>query len=396
MERIVYTSQEDVVYAFESLINQKEAFEMKLLTRDIIKSSELVLYGAGNMGLAAVQWLQYYGLKIKYLIDSNEEKRGTFIAGCPVINPKDIPDTDKDQCLFLVCVVTAPYSDMYSLLSELGCKIVYPAWDIIDLFNRYNKILCGWSCADIADEDLTSCKKVFTVLADDISKAHYFQALSWRIHRKEVFISYAPILRDNKYFPIDIPINLITDEVFVDCGAYNGNTLDTFIKRTEGKFKSIYAFEPSTEGFAALNEFISNNKLANRTELYQIGLGSRDENVFFNDSMGDECHFTSEKKDTSKQRLKLDTILKEKDFTYIKVHAEGDDFDIIIGGINVISKQRPIIAITTFHNRNDFFNIPDFFITHLLNYSFYFRAYCYCGIETVLYAVPNERKRKER
>ena len=57
----------------------------------------------------------------------------------------------------------------------------------------------------------------------------------------------------------------------------------------------------------------------------------------------------------------------------------------------MISKQRPIVAVTIFHNKADFLKIPELLITRLTGYSFYIRAYCYCGIETVLYAVPNER-----
>lgn len=56
---------------------------------------------------------------------------------------------------------------------------------------------------------------------------------------------------ERQYFPEDI-IQLNEKEVFVDCGAYIGDTLESFLKRTS-RFKKYYALEPDRRRFNELH-----------------------------------------------------------------------------------------------------------------------------------------------
>ena len=392
MQQITYQTEVEVNKAFKNLIDCQSSTPF-LLTPKLheIENKELILYGAGNMGVAAINWLKGCNVKIKFLVDANEQKRATFINGVQVILPTDISEHDKDSCIFVVCVVTMPFYDIYSFLQKIGCKTIYPAWDIINLFNTNSKILCGFSLSSITESESNDCSKLFSLLSDTVSRAHYFQALSWRILKQEVLIDYAPVLRENKYFPTDIPFSFLEDEIFVDCGAYDGVTIKSFLARTGGVFKKIYAFEPSSEGFSSLLDFTSKAELAGKVEIFNLGLGDIDGEGFFVDHLGDESHFTGQKCMVVKKRSKLDTALKQVPFTYLKIHVEGDELEVVQGGLNVIREQRPVIAVTIFHNKKDFLQIPKLLQLHLDDYSFYLRAYCYAGIETILYAFPNER-----
>lgn len=66
--------------------------------------------------------------------------------------------------------------------------------------------------------------------------------------------------RDIKYFPTEYcdkvqyfidELELAKDEVFIDCGAYNGDTIDDFLKYCP-EYKQIIAFEPETANFKQL------------------------------------------------------------------------------------------------------------------------------------------------
>ena len=52
-------------------------------------------------------------------------------------------------------------------------------------------------------------------------------------------------------------VHLRPDEVYVDGGAYSGDTLQQFLKESGGHFKKYYAFEPDPGSYAKLEEIAS-------------------------------------------------------------------------------------------------------------------------------------------
>lgn len=54
---------------------------------------------------------------------------------------------------------------------------------------------------------------------------------------------------------------LSTDEVFVDCGAFTGDSISSFIDAVKGKYKSVLAFEPDTKNYKILLNNVDKLKL---------------------------------------------------------------------------------------------------------------------------------------
>lgn len=69
--------------------------------------------------------------------------------------------------------------------------------------------------------------------------------LAWR--------SYEDMCVRPQYFPEDI-ISVEDCQNVVDCGAYIGDTLEEFVKLTEGKFEKYYAFELDRNNFVQLQK----------------------------------------------------------------------------------------------------------------------------------------------
>ena len=91
--------------------------------------------------------------------------------------------------------------------------------------------------------------------------------------------------------------------------------------------------------------------------------------------------------------VNLDEFLINLYPTFIKVHVEGMELNVLKGSMKIICKSRPILVITTYHNSDGVYKIPELLINNLNDYSFYFRLHGYCGTQSVLYAIPNERKK---
>lgn len=95
----------------------------------------------------------------------------------------------------------------------------------------------------------------FKLFSDDKSKNIYKAYLRYKTYGYcEELISY---FQPEHYF--DGCIKLDNNEVFVDCGAYIGDTSDEFIKRVNGKYEHIYMFEADECNLSKIS--IDNNNI---------------------------------------------------------------------------------------------------------------------------------------
>ena len=60
----------------------------------------------------------------------------------------------------------------------------------------------------------------------------------------------------DQYFPVNF-IHLGKQEVFVDCGAYDGDTVKAFLERTHSEFDGIVAIEPDRANVTALETLVA-------------------------------------------------------------------------------------------------------------------------------------------
>ena len=67
---------------------------------------------------------------------------------------------------------------------------------------------------------------------------------------------------------------------------------------------------------------------------------------------------------------------------------EGSELAALRGGINIIKRERPILAISIYHSIKDYWEIPKFLMQELEKYKYYVRHHALICNETVLYAIP--------
>src|SRR5262249_53725109 len=103
-------------------------------------------------------------------------------------------------------------------------------------------------------ENGDAIRRAFAVFADEESRRQFVEHLRFRLHL--VFAALpSSILSD--YFPADVVPELPSATTFVDCGAFDGDTVRRFLARQRGHFREIYAFEPDAENFRRLSEYAS-------------------------------------------------------------------------------------------------------------------------------------------
>ena len=86
--------------------------------------------------------------------------------------------------------------------------------------------------------------------------------------------------------------------------------------------------------------------------------------------------------------VSIDEFIEENKCNFIKMDIEGAELPALKGAINVIKRERPILAICIYHSLNDYWQIPRYLMGELENYKFYVRHHALICNETVLYCIP--------
>lgn len=236
-------------------------------------------------------------------------------------------------------------------------------------------------------ENSKELKKFYNSLSDYRSKKTFYAIVNnWYNYDfknlGEVIEKHFP-----HYFDLDI-IPVCQNEVFVDLGAYTGDTIEEFIK-TYGKesYKKIYAYEITDESMRTLKENLYTYPriiYSKKAVMDFVGNGSvltheisTSSNQVLNEEEGDLLITT------------LDEDIKEK-ITILKMDIEGSEIYALKGSEKHLIEDRPILIISIYHGYEDFLRIWQYINDLKIHYKYYLRYYGgpIFPTEIVLYAIP--------
>lgn len=195
------------------------------------------------------------------------------------------------------------------------------------------------------------------------------------------YIDSIPLNRCS-YFDDDF-LSFTDKEIYVDCGAFDGDTIKLFSEFTKGKYKKIIALEPDVISFKKLSETAQEY---HDVELICCATGKENTKMSFS-SKGTLGSTFSEGADGDLIDVKkLDDILKDEDVTLIKMDIEGAELDTLMGAENIIRKNKPKLAVCIYHKIEDIITIPKYLHSIVPEYRFKVRQHSSSLLETVLYA----------
>lgn len=348
----------------------------------------VIIYGAGNLGKMAVEYFKKLDIKPLFITDKNFDKvnKDSFWKNYEIIKPTEVPYIARKLNKVIVCVVTSSFCEIKNWLNTLGFDDVVPFYDVTLMYQDKHPLNNGWMTSLLDKQDICNIKYVLDRLEDNTSLSHYLQFIAWHSFREEWIFKNATISNKNRYFIPEIIDILADNETFVDIGAHHGEVVEKFINNTKGNFNSIYAIEPDKENFNIMYHNLK-NIIDERIFLSNIALGDKFETKKFYHGLD----YASQISNLSNEEIKVVTLdsLNIKP-TFIKIHAEGNECNIIKGGIKTIMCCRPIIASTIYHNRDGLWKIQCQLMISLEDYVYYFRLHSWCGTGAVIYAIPKE------
>ena len=236
-------------------------------------------------------------------------------------------------------------------------------------------------------ENIKELKKFYTSLSDYRSKKTFYAIVNnWYNYDLknlgEVIEKYFP-----HYFDLDI-IPICKNEVFVDLGAYTGDTIEEFINTYgDESYKKIYAYEITDDSMHALKENLYSYPriiYTKKAVMDFVGNGSiiaheisTSSNQVLNEEEGDLLITT------------LDEDIKEK-ITILKMDIEGSEIHALKGSEKHLIEDHPTLIISIYHGYDDFLRIWKYINSLEIHYKYYLRYYGgpIFPTEIVLYAVP--------
>lgn len=303
--------------------------ELESFLKKFPDRKDIVLFGASKVGKETKQYLEACGYNPACFCDNHAIENQ--VDGIPVISVDDFMENYKNAVIIICSLLYR--KEMYCQLLEKGCcakRILLPAGNRIQTH-------CG----------------------------------------RQYFDMFTPGKR----------------ETFVDAGGFDGSTIEDFyVWLGEGKYGKCFSMEPVPEMYNRIVErkrkegwqdvTVCNCAVWDKEEAVFLTKDQKENDVIWGGScVGD----TGDSKVCGKT---IDEICmgEGEPVTFIKMDVEGSELKALKGAKNIITQQKPRLAISIYHKPLDVFEIPDYILSLVPEYKMYIRQYASDFTETVLYA----------
>ena len=333
--RLLYASTGDLgfITGLESKYRNLNS-DMQVYVEKIQKGSHCLIYGAGVAGHYLAGRFKNFGVKIDAFIDQDESKGPVDEqTGIKVITEKELNENK------------ALYSDKTFVVS-------YPV-------------------KPVADEIRKRLIEDIGIDEQNIRMGIY----DWRNNQGQYFDYFEA--REN--------------EVFVDCGCFDGATCYNFVGWCGAKgFDHIYSFEADPKNYERSKELLAP---LGKCELYPYGTADVSKKVYFAaDAFETSCIISREEAEKRNfegveeiETKALDDVLEGKRITFIKMDIEGAEYETLLGARKLIMENRPRMAISVYHKFEDFVTLADLVLKMHPDYRIAFRHYGFDDLETIMY-----------
>ena len=367
----------------DEVLERKE-FSIDSIKRGIKSSKCVCVFGIGAISFPIISSIMNFtDIKIDFLSDNDQAKWGkTYHNDLKCISPDEL-EKYKDDIAILI--TTQHYKKIYQQLLKKGFKKIFAVTEYRLLNDVYFK----------NKQNLQKIKKnalkVMDILEDERSKDIMLTLIKNWFDFDVDEIGYEEIFTNDQYYPAGI-IKLSDNESFVDVGAYNGDTVFDFLKRTNNNFDSIFAFELDNKNFKEMELSVDKLEpnLKRKIKLYNLGLLDEEKNVYYETGgSGMQSTFINviNTANDCGKTIRLSDVLKNEKVTFIKMDIEGSEPQALSGAEEIKKKQKPRLSICVYHKPEHLWEIPLYLKKIVPEYKIYIRHHTPLEYETVCYAV---------
>lgn len=141
-------------------------------------------------------------------------------------------------------------------------------------------------------------------------------------------------------------LKLTETEDFVDVGAWVGDTIELFMQKVQGRYRSIAAIEPDPDSYSVLLNKMKDKK---NISFFPYGIG-KESGMLYLDRGSTQSAYFSEDNDKCVQKTEieiktLDALFSRKTISLLKISVPFLFLDILKGAGECIRKNRPRLVI---------------------------------------------------
>lgn len=353
-----------------------------------IQEKKLYIWGTGNTALlynAGLQRLEKEGIVIEGYCDNAPSKWGGVCNGKRIVSPNQL------QAI----------GNAFVLICSPQLQVVAAVSSQLERMNISYAHIDAWIFTTHREQVLA----VYDMLGDDESRIVYKEIIQCRMKGEN---PKAELVCGRQYHVIPEFSKRNPKEVFVDCGAFVGDTIERYIWKRDGVFAKIIGFEPDPCNYEAMEERISRlrkewNIPEKTISVYAYGVGEKNasgvlERYADNNGLSSKVGLTDPSEagngktgDIAQcQVISLDGFIREE-VSFIKADIEGYEYGMLMGARDTINRYKPRLAICIYHNGVDIYSIPLLIKRIVPEYKMAVRQHSYETDETVLYAWIEEK-----
>ena len=324
----------------------------------------IVLYGMGNGADKIIDWCEAHQVAVAGVFASDEFVRGQVFRGFTVQKYSDII-ARLGQDIFIVIAFASEGEQVLQRFQELNSlhETVAPH---LSLFGGEELVSLEW-----LEQHQEQLQQVYDHLADEQSRRVFAATLNYKLSGKIDYLCQCTTSRAADLQLFDWG----KDEVYLDLGAYNGDTVQEFLGLTGGHYRQIIAVEPDRKNckkLRALGETLEQGRLT----IHQVGIWSERGELGFSDSGGRQSSFCLKPKNVVPVNS-IDNLAEDYPVSYIKMDVEGAEVQALQGGERTLRSYKPKLFIAAYHYDADLYRLPLLLWSLVPDYKIYLRKHPY-------------------
>lgn len=336
---------------------------------DVLRQTHkpVVLYGMGNGADKILDWCEKNDVRVEGVFASDEFVRGQQFRGFTVERYDALRARLGDE-LLVVIAFASERPEVLERFVQLAhtTQVVAPH---LPLFDETETVSIAWLAK--YEHEL---QQVYDRLADAASQEVFAATLNYKLSGKIEYLFDCTTQREEDLRQLVAPTE---DELYMDLGAYNGDTINELGCLTDWHWQEVLAVEPDRRNcrkLRALAQSLAAEGLA--VEVHEAGVWSEVGELGFSDSGGRQSTFIGAQKRTVPVTT-IDAVADGRAVTLIKMDVEGAEVQAIAGGRQTISTFRPKLFVAAYHYDVDLFRLPLLLWKLVSEYKIYLRKHPY-------------------
>jgi len=341
------------------------------------------------------------------IVDDFLYQRQSHLFGIPVIGSDSWVSLAAGQPDIISCILTpggAAFQHFTKLATQWGLPTLLPLQFLhiverckLDHTGETGRFFWyGYEFFTAVLGDLDRLIKVSSHFTDSYSRISWLCVLLYRLTLNPFYLEACAVGQGAEGFNLNSYstnrqfFKFSDQEIYVDGGAFNGDTIEGFLRACNGQFKRIHSFEPSSHNNDLIRARLASlqheylKPLAASISLHEQGLWDSTTTLKFNPSQvvadfaaagpvqtqsahlvdsGIVSHIYDKSLEESVSVIVPVTTIDEATdatATFIKLEIEGSELRALNGARQTIARNRPQMALSIYHKPEDLLTLTDF------------------------------------